>query len=141
MVRKGGTYWLEPMLPFRPAGRRTAQAGRLCYRNDFSITLSARFEMKRKCASRHQNSSRSDDHVRSGERVERDCFEVAGHQLRDACGALPFFQFVSASGEVDHQIAVSLFYCLEVLQSPLLALSKGAAIEKPLNPIDDALRP
>src|SRR2546425_132074 len=30
-LRKGDTVWLEPFLPFRPASRRTAQAGRLCY--------------------------------------------------------------------------------------------------------------
>src|SRR6266536_1227114 len=31
-LQKGRPHWLEPLLPFRPAGRRTAQAGRLCYR-------------------------------------------------------------------------------------------------------------
>ena len=40
MERKGRIYWLGPLLPFRPAGRRTAQAGRLCYRNNFSNALS-----------------------------------------------------------------------------------------------------
>src|SRR5205823_13673628 len=29
--RKGHPHWLEPLLPLRPASRRTAQAGRLCY--------------------------------------------------------------------------------------------------------------
>ena len=40
IVRKGRTYCLEAMLPFLPASRRTAQAGRLGYQNDFSITHS-----------------------------------------------------------------------------------------------------
>src|SRR6266536_4886765 len=31
-LQKGRPHWLEPLLPFRPASRRTAQAGRLCYR-------------------------------------------------------------------------------------------------------------
>src|SRR5213594_3857814 len=30
-LRKGRAHWLELLLPFRPASRRTAQAGRLCY--------------------------------------------------------------------------------------------------------------
>ena len=32
---KARPYWLEPLLPFRPASRRTAQAGRLCYQKRF----------------------------------------------------------------------------------------------------------
>jgi len=28
---KGRLLWLGPLLPFRPAGRQTTQAGRLCY--------------------------------------------------------------------------------------------------------------
>src|SRR6266516_7941401 len=30
-LRKGRSHYLESLFPFRPAGRRTAQAGRLCY--------------------------------------------------------------------------------------------------------------
>src|SRR5438132_2129111 len=33
--RKGHPHWLEPLLPLRPASRRTAQAGRLCYQKRF----------------------------------------------------------------------------------------------------------
>ncbi len=29
--RTGRPHWFEPLLPFRPASRRTAQVGRLCY--------------------------------------------------------------------------------------------------------------
>src|SRR6185369_15367082 len=29
--RKAGAHWLDPSLPFRPASRRTEQAGRLYY--------------------------------------------------------------------------------------------------------------
>ena len=34
---RGRLHWLELSLPFLPASRRTAQAGRLCYQNRFFI--------------------------------------------------------------------------------------------------------
>src|SRR6267154_1159840 len=39
-LRKDRPYRLEPLLTFRPASRRTAQAGRLCYPNSVFQTCS-----------------------------------------------------------------------------------------------------
>src|SRR5436190_23099118 len=39
-VAKGRAHWLERSLPSRPASRRTAQAGRLCYQQTIFQTRS-----------------------------------------------------------------------------------------------------
>src|SRR6266487_1171408 len=43
-LRKGLAHWLELSLPFRPASRRTAQAGRLCYQQTIFQTRSKRIQ-------------------------------------------------------------------------------------------------
>ena len=47
-LRKDRPYPLEPSLPFRPASRRTAQAGRLCYQKRFSNRAHGQSPLSRK---------------------------------------------------------------------------------------------